>query len=319
MADILSTVSAASALLEQAIGIIVRLRTANERDKDLKSVLESHNVVLENTKAIIELIKAEAALQTAAVGHFLTDVNVAMSNLVRLLKVLDPGDKSWLRRFIHQLVEGSKDEKALADGMQKLDRAKSDLGLCLQVASVGLKQTPDSGLAADAEMIKRISTLLEEVLGSGNGLKIAKLIQNRDGGNVPLSACDIELLNKEGEAGVGNYKYSTVQDEGKLGTSRIIVDNLTEDQARMINGSIGEDVWKEVAHLEIRGNTAKGESEMFNYGMDLDTYHKLQEEKRADQAAKRVDRERAHRMLLQQGGMGLGVMVVVWILVKLSF
>ncbi|RDW63467.1 hypothetical protein BP6252_11012 [Coleophoma cylindrospora] len=305
MADILSTVSAASALLEQAIGIIVRLRTANERDKDLKSVLESHNVALENTKAIIELIKAETALQTAAVGHFLTDVNVAMSNLLRLLKALDPGEKSRLRRFVHQLAEGSKDEKALADGMQKLDRAKSDLGLCLQVSSVGLKQTPGSGFAADAEIINRISTLLEEVLGA-------------DGSDVPLNSCDIEFLNKEGQASRSGSKYSTVQDEGKLGTSRIIVDNLTEDQARMINGSIGEDVWKEVAHLEIRGNTAKGESEMFNYGMDSDTYDKIRAERLADQAARRADRNMAHRMFLQQAGMGLGLMVVVWILMKLS-
>lgn len=86
----------------------------------------------------------------------------------------------------------------------------------------------------------------------------------------------------------------------------------------MINGSIGEDVWKEVGHLEIRGNTAKGESEMINYGMSLDTYDKVRAERLADQAARRVDRQMAHRMLLQQAGMGLVFMVVAWLLVKLS-
>ena len=50
-------------------------------------------MALKNTMAIIELIKAEAALRTAAVWRFLTEVNVAMSNLVRLLIVFDPGDK----------------------------------------------------------------------------------------------------------------------------------------------------------------------------------------------------------------------------------
>ena len=63
--------------------------------------------------------------------------------------------------------------------MQKLDRAKSNLGLCLQVSSVGLKQTPGNGFVAETEKIKRISALLEKILGAGNGLKIAQLIQNR--------------------------------------------------------------------------------------------------------------------------------------------
>ena len=166
-------------MLEQAISIIGRIRTANEREKGLVAELQSHNAVLESTKAIIELIRAEASLRTAAVRRFLTDVNVAMSNLVRLLKTLNPGEQGQIHRFFHQLVDGSKDEKALADMMQKLDRAKAALGICLQVSSVGLRQTPDSSFVANVEMIKRISTLLEQALGAGNGLKIAELIQNR--------------------------------------------------------------------------------------------------------------------------------------------
>ena len=130
-----------------------------------------------------------------------------------------------------------------------------------------------------------------------------------DDGNVPLDNNDIEVLNKEGGASRSGSEYSTVEDEGRIGTSRIVVDNLTEDQARMINGPIGEDVWKRVSHLEIRWNTAKGKSEMVNHGMTLDTLKKIR-------AETRLDHEKNHRIFMQQAGVILIFVVVAWILGK---
>lgn len=99
--------------------------------------------------------------------------------LVSCLQSLDPAGKSSARQLLHQLAHGSKDEKTLADIMNDLGRAKSNLSLHLQVANVGLTRSVENTIVADAEVIRRIDRLLQQVFGEGRGLQIAELLKDR--------------------------------------------------------------------------------------------------------------------------------------------
>lgn len=64
----------------------------------------------------------------------------------------------------------------LAAIMEEVARAKSDLSLHIQVANVGLTKTISDGLAVNAGLVRRVDSILQQVLGKGQGLEIAKLL-----------------------------------------------------------------------------------------------------------------------------------------------
>jgi len=115
--------------LEVAIGIVGRIRKAHEQQKDLARVLSSHYDELMNTNIIIQIIKDEEVLRTAAVASELVKIEAVAARLVNCLEMVDPGTKSSMRQLAHQLVHRSKDEKALADVMDELSHIKFNLSL----------------------------------------------------------------------------------------------------------------------------------------------------------------------------------------------
>lgn len=58
-------------------------------------------------------------------------------------------------------------------------------------------------------------------------------------------------------------------------TARIVLDNITEEQALQINGPIGEKGWWEVSQLEIRNNRAIGRSIQVNHGTSTEVFDRL--------------------------------------------
>jgi len=280
--EILGAASAASALLETAIGVIGRFRKAYEKQKDLAAVLSNHNNELASTKAVIRIVEDEPVLRTAAVICELVNIEATAKKLVDCLKAMDPEQKGAMRQFVHQLAYGSKDEKALADVMNELSRVKSSLGLRLQVANVGLTSIVENTITANAEVISRINKLLQQVFGEGQGLKIAELLKDRPrrgDGTVYLSDTDIE-------------------------NSRIVIDNMTEDQALQINGPIGVEGWREVSHLEIRDNKAAGNSIQLNHGTSMEVFGRVL-------AAQQNSQGLSHTRVLAQLGVGLVLVLVV--------
>jgi hypothetical protein len=82
---------------------------------------------------------------------------------------------------------------------------------------------------------------------------------------------------------------SAGSDKTKSELTRIIIRNVTKEQAMMINGPIGEDIWTHISHLEIKDNRAEGNSMMINHATTPDIFFKLMsfQEKRLDAAAER--------------------------------
>ncbi|KAL9119463.1 MAG: hypothetical protein Q9187_003984 [Circinaria calcarea] len=282
--EIIGAASAASALLETAISIIKRVRKAHEQQKNLAKVLRSHYDELISTRKTIQIVEDEDALRTAAVVSELVKLEDVAARLVDCLEKMVPGTKGSMRQLAHQLVQGSRDENALADIMNKLSRANSSLSLHIQVANVGLMRTIRDNFVANAEVVNRIDLVLQQVFGEGRGLKLAELLRYRsarDDGMVPLSDGDIAWLTDEVAFLTGDADTASKPAANGL-TSRIVIDNSTEEQALQINGPIGEKGWWEVSHLEIRRNKAIGRSIQVNHSMSMDAFERLLAVRAAD-------------------------------------
>ena len=75
--------------------------------------------------------------------------------------------------------------------------------------------------------------------------------------------------------------------EGGVSSERVIVGNLTKDQALMICGPIGEDFWAEIGRIEVKQNNAEGNSTMVAYATSLEALGVL-----IDRQDKRIEAER---------------------------
>lgn len=64
-------------------------------------------------------------------------------------------------------------------------------------------------------------------------------------------------------------------DDPYVNTTRIVEDNLTYDQALMINGNIGTEGWREASHLVIQRNKASHNSIMVNTSIPVDRFKDL--------------------------------------------
>jgi hypothetical protein len=168
--EILGGISAASGLLEGSISILKRIRTAYTRQKELADVLGGHETVLKTTNSILLVVKDEEALRTAAVISQSTIIQGLAKKLHEYLQSLDPEDKSHFRQFTHQLFRGSQDEMVLAAMIEEIARAKSDVGLTRTVAD---------GLAVNADVVRRVDLVLQQIFGEGQGLRITNLLGER--------------------------------------------------------------------------------------------------------------------------------------------
>ncbi|CAG8077951.1 unnamed protein product [Penicillium olsonii] len=254
--DPLSTTTAILALLETSIGIISRLRVAYSRQRAQQSVIERHNEELQGIESVIQVVRREECLQTAAVVSELVKIKDLSQELLTLLKRLDPGDKSLPRQIAHQLSSGSKDEADLDSILKRINTAKTNLLIHIQVAGVGLSRDGQNNIVANTAEISKLDRTIKTLLGDEWGLKIASLIQHK-----PL-----QDSNELDRIGISTPKGPT---------TRIIIGNLTRSQALQINGPVGEDEWKSISHLEIRDNQAGLASSQVNYPVSRTVFASL--------------------------------------------
>ncbi|CAG7930862.1 unnamed protein product [Penicillium olsonii] len=254
--DPLSTTTAILALLETSIGIVSRLRVAYSRQRAQQSVIERHNEELQGIESVIQVVRREEYLQTAAVVSELVKIKDLSQELLTLLKRLDPGDKSLPRQIAHQLSSGSKDEAALESILKQINTAKTNLLIHIQVAGVGLSRDGQNNIVANTAEISKLDQTIKTLLGDEWGLKIASLIQHK-----PL-----QDSNELDRIGISTPKGPT---------TRIIIGNLTRSQALQINGPVGEDEWKSISHLEIRDNQAGLASSQVNYPVSRTVFASL--------------------------------------------
>lgn len=91
-----------------------------------------------------------------------------------------------------------------------------------------------------------------------------------------LNDNDILLFNEETAAATSEGGAS-FESTPASASSRIIIDNITEQQALQINGPIGEQGWREVSYLRIETNRASGRSIQVNHGMSTGMFMQMLE------------------------------------------
>lgn len=175
-AEVFGAAAAVAQLLEVSFRIIKRLKKAYDRQHNFVEVLGHHALEIESLRAIVCTIQDEEALQTAVVGLELDKVGAVGKRLVQCLRDIDPGTRNKVRQIGHQLLHGTKEEETLSDILVDLDRAKFNLSLRVQLATVGLTRMVHDTVDANVEVVNRIDRLLSEVIGGTHRLKFASLI-----------------------------------------------------------------------------------------------------------------------------------------------
>lgn len=117
-------------------------------------------------------------------------------------------------------------------------------------------------------------------------------LTDSDDGTVPLTLNDLKQLNDQSDSEDGTLVSENGSDansdgNAQLKTERIIINNMTEDQALMLNGPIGKDTWNNITRLEIRDNQAKGRSTMINYQMNTELWKDLLDRRDKNMAEER--------------------------------
>ncbi|KAH8892381.1 hypothetical protein GQ53DRAFT_764190 [Thozetella sp. PMI_491] len=271
--DIFAVAAEASSILLTAIQLLQR---AAKRRAELASKLEIYGAEVGETKTIIDLVRDEDALHTSGAIAAIRHVE-ALSQELKGHLVSMGAPRSGPRQFVHQIKSGSDDEEQLASIMVRLGRAKQDLILHVQVANVGLTKTVNNAIVVEMAMVNKIHVLLQDLLGEGKGLKIADFLRAK--GNaleadrpLPLSDTECEELQREELHAVYPELADATLDAGG---KRIIVQNLTRDQALQINGPVGVDMWKDMAFVKIEGNAAAGTAIQTNYPITIDVFKEL--------------------------------------------
>ncbi|TGO26626.1 hypothetical protein BPAE_0056g00480 [Botrytis paeoniae] len=229
-------------------------------------MLGAHVVEIQGILSILELVKHEANLRTAAVLSEIENIRKIAMELISNLELMVQGEKSQARRFAHQFLQGTKEQEMLAKLMERLEHAKTNLGLGLHVAHVGVTRYVGDKVAINMDILDRVDGLLRNVFGDDGGLKIAEAVKNHrpeKDGLVHIKSEELSLRT-DGD----------VKDAGQI-SSRIVLKNVTRDQALQINGPIGEKGWREVSQLEIRDNEAAGNGLQVNHAISEDMFIQL--------------------------------------------
>ncbi|KAI9690728.1 MAG: hypothetical protein M1820_009859 [Bogoriella megaspora] len=308
MAEIIGTISAANNLIETAFQIIKRLRQAYERQKESAALLDSLSEEILSIGKIVSIVEDEDALQTANVSAVLIKLRMTEDNLVNWLKKADPGKKGLMRQSLYQLVHGSKEYKILGEIKDELTRVKSDLSITIQVAHVGVTWTAKLEIVANNKIIRRVNKRLVKLFGKDGGLKIADLLEHRsprDDGLFQLSEADLASLNSGDDLSSAGSEIEVSNAEMPPDTNnRIIIGNSTKAQALMINGPIGEDMWRDISYLRIENNTAEGNSTMVNHATSFEVLKFLTERQDANKERERQWQSSTNKRALNELAVG---------------
>lgn len=155
------------------------LYTARERHQDLPRVMKAHCEELYNIKQILLVVQQEKVLRLGSIIEDLKQLYLHGNELQRSLQKLGK-ERGQIQGIAHQLLNGQRSLDELNDIMGKVGRAKSNISLKIQVVHVGLTQSLGDIVLVNCEVVEALDRKLQELLGEGNGLKIAELLQSHE-------------------------------------------------------------------------------------------------------------------------------------------
>ena len=179
-------------MLGQAISLIQQIQQARETVRGYPKLLEDHTGQFNDLLNTLRLIEEEKELQTAGVVEQLVKVLEISQELQGFLeKVATWQTTSATRQYVHAIGSAKRDEKEMVGILDRLDRAKNELGTRILLAQVGLTGTLRDGFAAVLPTIQRTDRNVKWVLGAR--LSIATQLEGR----------------QSAERGVHKFRHST--------------------------------------------------------------------------------------------------------------
>jgi hypothetical protein len=279
MAEVLGILTGAVAAIEQSISLFNTIKNAVNSVRDLPKVIDKHTKELKRIKDLVNLIQAEQALRTLAVGAAAEHVQDGAEKLRQRLELLKKhSETSKVEQVIRAFISGSNESK-VEKIMKELVEAKLGLVANMLVVNVGLTQGVDKSLKVNTATIQRVNDLIQERLGDNTkSLKLAERMKGRAAngeGAVDLTVDDIKFLRDNTPAVDVSTSPLLSQKVESLRAKKVIKGNLSTDQAWMQNVPVTEvDDWKD-CDVFILNNTAEGDSVMQNHPLPQDVLLKM--------------------------------------------
>ncbi|RYP75987.1 hypothetical protein DL771_002059 [Monosporascus sp. 5C6A] len=252
------------------------IKKAVEQQKSLAAVLRTYGAEVEDTKDLVDLVKNQEPLQTAAVIATIRRVEAIGQALNKHLMHIGK-DRGPVKEFAHQLKQGSADQRELGSIMEQLAVAKQNLIVQIQIANVGLTKDVNKAIAINTKLVMEMNEVVQKTLGQERGLKIASFLAGLEdrppepNGTVRLTDVEYATLEME-QIQIAHPEMASVSPDEKR---RIICNNLSSDQALHILGPVERDMWYDMAFIKIENNVAMGEAIMVSYPVTMEVFDKL--------------------------------------------
>ncbi|EEU39932.1 uncharacterized protein NECHADRAFT_79661 [Fusarium vanettenii 77-13-4] len=268
MAEIFGAAAAAFGVLEQVSKFGKRILRAKNSPKDLPPVINQHMLIVDSSMAIITLIENEEPFKTRAIQEVLKNIQASGAAITTHLQGMCATlEKGGAENFTHQLFAGAKDLDELQKMVAELKIHKQDLGISLESVHVGLTQQAGQAIAVNTAVVQELNDTLKKALGDTNGLKIARIVQNRQAngeGLVFLQENDITELSGLPEEGPSKIEDNPSDSHRK---ERYIEKNKAIRNSFMQNVPVSDepDAWAHIDIIRIADNEAIDGSTMVNY------------------------------------------------------
>ncbi|KAI3394131.1 hypothetical protein diail_3184 [Diaporthe ilicicola] len=271
--NVLSAIATVISTIDVVIRGMQELYMARERHQDVPKVMSAHCEELYNIKQILKVVQQEKVLRLGSIIEDLEQLYLHGNQLQRSLQKLGK-ERGQLQGIAHQLLYGQRSLDELNEIMGKVGRAKANISLKIQVVHVGLTRSLGDVVLVNCEVVEALDKKLQELLGEGNGLKIAELLQSheRHNGTVRLKDSDIASLTDNDSTVVDNQGNAP-----KNGTSLTVDNNLADDRALQLNAPIGTEGFLKVDHVTIINNRALKEAYQVNHAVSQANFDKILE------------------------------------------
>lgn len=162
--------------------MIQKIRVAREHVRGTSKTLEDTTKQLEALSRSITFLKAETHLHTPNVMNQTKHVISAGEELYAFFGKLSKSqeERTAFRQHAHAFMFGDDDDKKLAIILARLDSARAELMLCIQVSGVGLVGNLKNGFRVMAATLDNVNSKVEEVLEFK--LALYSMVANRASG-----------------------------------------------------------------------------------------------------------------------------------------
>lgn len=241
-AAIIGTTAGVAALIGSTLTVIREIREARDKVKGVSKTLNDTSLQLTELERSLDLVKEEAALQTAAVEQQVQVITDRAGELSRYFaKLANQQQRSPTSQFAHALKTGNNDDKELQKILERLDRARDLLAMRILVAQVGLVGNLQDGFRVAFGVLAETNEKVKQVLGTNLVLMDQlgpRAAQQRADGILRLESADEE-------------EFAIPEQVSKQDTTSItdtsIYNNITLGQARMMTGNVGVEEWQRMA------------------------------------------------------------------------